>query len=161
MKNFLHTPCCGCLIVLAWICFIIFVISLAFTPVDAANFGASWFRQSTEETVIYGDTWKVMQGNFDITQNGGLYNYSNGWFTTTYTGLVKLSGNCTNEKRNSITMRLFRQSTGFSGWHSLSEYSDEGIIVFFVVFKADNVQIQLWASNYAVVKCNLLFEEVK
>lgn len=131
------------------------------SPARATPPSASWYRQHAGETVIYGNQWNIMQGDFDITQNGGLYTYSNGWFTTTYTGLVKLSGNCLNEKGKTVTMRLFRQSSGFTIWHSLSEYDDTGVISFNVAFIADNVQIKLWASNFAVLKCNLLFEVVQ
>ena len=123
--------------------------------------GASWYRQSAEETVIIGNKWNIMQGNFDVSQNGGLYTYSNGWFVTTYTGLVKLSGNCYNDKQKPIIMRLFRQSSGFTTWHSLSEYNDTGVISFNAAFMSDNVQIQLWSSSFATLKCNLLFEVVQ
>lgn len=147
--------------VIAAVIIIILIVLLTFTPAKASPPGASWYRQYAAETVIIGNQWNILQGNFDITQNGGLYTYSNGWFTTTYTGLVKLSGNCLNEKGKTITMRLFRQSSGFETWHSLSEYDNQGVISFNVAFIADNIQIQLWSSSFAVLKCNLLFEVVQ
>lgn len=140
---------------------IIVILLLSVTPVKATAPGASWYRQSVEETVVIGNQWNIIQGNFDITQNGGLFTYSNGWFVTTYTGLVKLSGNCLNDKQKTIVMRLYRQSSGFTTWHSLSEYNNTGVIAFNAAFMADNVQIQLWSSSFATLKCNLLFEVVQ
>lgn len=82
-------------------------------------------------------------------------------FTTTYAGLVKLTGTCSQSKPSNIALRLWQD--GQPRPLIIAE-TDAARFTFTQVFMGGNVLLQglnLDQGRYTVLKCSLLFEKVQ
>ncbi len=96
--------------------------------------------------------------NFDTNMNG-FYNLTDATFTTSYSGLVKLSGTCSQSKPNHVALALIAYSYAYP----LVDTSD-AVFSFSYAFPASTLQIRAMTyaiGQYDLLKCNLLFEQVK
>ena len=105
--------------------------------------------------------WQTFSAANMDTQLNGFYTLQNNVFTTSYTGLVKLTGNCTQGKPSNILILLF---TDTSATPQIIADTDRSAFTFVVSFVAANVMLQGInndAGRYDVLKCALLIEKVQ
>ena len=134
---------------------------LAFTPPVQSSWYYAYIVSPTG-WALHQDLGWVNFNEWSVdTSSNGIYTLTGTTFTTTYSGLVKVSGSCRQDKPSHITIQLL--ITGYAAPLKIVDTSDAAFS-FSVPIIAGNMQIQGFnndAGRYDVLKCSLLIEKVQ
>lgn len=136
---------------------ILALILTAATPAPVS----SWYSSpaySGSSLVLYGPEWFAFGSTSFETQSNGFYVLDNDVFTTTYSGIVKLTGACVQGKSSNITLKA-----EVGGESILLADTLETTFTFFGVFPAGELVIEGYnhdKGRYDELRCTILLEKV-
>lgn len=151
----------------------IVAVCLMVQPVNAANPRYSSFvsfaNDATGLELTYGMPDAFSPSSFSTSQNDGdlyrlsltgfpaTYNYTTAGFKSLYSGVIKMSGKCVQNKANFVTVRM--QFTDGRA-QDIAETNDR-VFSFFTFFSAGDFQLLAQSPSYTILKCSILFEVVQ
>lgn len=151
---------------------IIVILLLSVTPVKATaprySGYVSFGNDATGLELTY-NTWEAFSpSSFSTPANGDVYRldatgfpatyfYTTSGFTALYSGVVKMSGKCVQNKTNLVNIRMQFMD---GRWQDVA-FTNDLVFSFFTFFNAGDFQLLAQSPSYTVLKCSLLFEVVQ